>query len=72
MKLEQIINANLVHSGSDEYDFDFDFESFKDGELVIISRKNTKELVKELQAILLELDVKLTIKVYEILDIRIK
>lgn len=55
MKLEQMINAdfaNLVHSGSDEYDFDL--VEFKNEELVIKSRKNTRELVKELQYILAE------------------
>ena len=55
MKLEQIINAdfaNLVHRGSDEYDFEL--LEFKKEELVIKSRKNTRELVKELQYILAE------------------
>ena len=64
MKLEQMINAdfaNLVHSGSDEYDFDL--IDFKNEELVIKSRKNTRELVKELQYVLAENDIKAQIEV---------
>lgn len=55
MRLEQIINvdfANLIHSCGNEYDFDL--LEFKNGELVIKSRKKTRELVKELQCILAE------------------
>ena len=64
MKLEHIINvdfANLVHSGSDEYDFDL--VQFKNEELVIKSRKNTRELVKELQYVLAENGIKAQIEV---------
>ena len=53
MKLEQMINAdfaNLVHSSSDEYDFEL--LEFKNEELVIKSRKNTRKLFKELHYIL--------------------
>ena len=62
MKLEHIINAdfaNLVHS--DEYDFDL--VQFKNEELVIKSRKNTRELVKELQYVLAENGIKAQIEV---------
>lgn len=55
MKLEQMINvdfANLIYSGSEEYDFEL--LEFKNEELTIKSRKNTRELVKELQYILAE------------------
>lgn len=64
MKLEQMINAdlaNLVHSSSDEYDFDL--VQFKNEELVIKSRKNTRELVKELQYILAENGINAQIEV---------
>ena len=64
MKLEQMINAdfaNLVHSGS--YEYDFDLVDFKNEELFIKSRKNTRELVKELQYILSENCIKATIEV---------
>lgn len=66
MKLDQMINAdfaNLVHSGSDEYDFDL--VQFKNEELVIKSRKNTRELVKELQYILAENSINAQIEVKE-------
>lgn len=53
--------ANLVHSGSDEYDFDL--VQFKNEELVIKSRKNTRELVKELQYILAENGIEAQIEV---------
>ena len=64
MKLEQIINAdfaNLVHSCSDDYDFEL--LEFKKEELVIKSRKNTRELVKELQYILAENGINAQIEV---------
>lgn len=64
MKLEQIINAdfaNLIYSCSDKYDFDL--LEFKSEELVIKSRKNTRELVKELQYILAENGIKAQIEV---------
>ena len=64
MKLEQMINAdfaNLVHSGSDEYDFEL--LEFKNEELTIKSRKNTRELVKELQYIFSENGIKAQIEV---------
>lgn len=64
MKLEQMINAdfaNLIYSGSDEYDFDL--VEFKNEELVIKSRKNTRELIKELQYILAENCIKAQIEV---------
>lgn len=64
MKLDQMINAdfaNLVHSGSDEYDFDL--VQFKNEELVIKSRKNTRELVKELHYILADNGIKAQIEV---------
>ena len=62
MKLEHIINVdfvNLVHS--DEYDFDL--VQFKNEELVIKSRKNTRDLVKELQYVLAENGIKAQIEV---------
>lgn len=64
MKLEQLINtdfANLIHSCGDAYDFDL--LDFKNEELVIKSRKNTRELVKELQYILTENCIKAQIEV---------
>ena len=62
MKLEQMITvdfANLVHS--DEYDFEL--LEFKKEELIIKSRKNTRELVKELHYILAENCIKAQIEV---------
>lgn len=64
MKLDQMINVefeNLVHRGSDEYDFEL--LEFKNEELTIKSRKNTRELVKELQYILAENGIKAQIEV---------
>ena len=64
MKLEQMINAdfaNLIDSCGNEYDFDL--LQFKNEELVIKSRKKTRELVKELQYILAENGIKAQIEV---------
>lgn len=64
MKLEQMINAdfaNLIYSCGNEYDFDL--LEFKKEELVIKSRKNTRELVKELQYILAENGIEAQIEV---------
>lgn len=64
MKLEQMINAdfaNLVHSSRDEYDFEL--LEFKNEELTIKARKNTRELVKELQYVLAENGIKAQIEV---------
>lgn len=53
--------ANLIHSCGNEYDFDL--LEFKNEELVIKSRKKTRELVKELQYILAENGIKAQIEV---------
>ena len=64
MKLEQMINAdfaNLIHSCGNDYDFKL--LEFRNEELVIKSRKNTRELVKELQYILALNGIKAQIEV---------
>ena len=64
MKLEQIINADfvdLLHIGSTDYDFEL--VGFNNEELVIKSRQNTRELVKELQYILAENGINAQIEV---------
>lgn len=64
MKLEQIINAdfaNLLYDNS----YKLELLEFKNEQLIIKSYNNTRELVKELQFIFAENNVRVDIEVKE-------